>query len=81
MTFNDACNEMKKMAGDRYWSFEYRITKYDSMPHIQGYIEDIGHGGVSTNYAGAIEKMRVRAADFNTPPDPAPEDGDSCLQP
>ena len=77
MTFKEAVDEMKRLAGERPWSFEYRVGSfYSGRPFIRGYIDPYGHARESTTYAGAIRNVKIMLGLETEEADPAPEEGE-----
>ena len=75
MTYTEAVEELKEMAGKRDWSLIHETNSYgDPRIQIHCYIPragKYGHADKSTTYQGAIDNMRDVLASQG---DPAPED-------
>jgi len=75
MTYAQAVEELKEMAGKRDWSLNHATSSYsDPRIEIHCYITDVkpfGHAPRATTYQGAIDNMREMLANQG---DPAPED-------
>lgn len=76
MTFEEAINEMKELAGSDNWAFQYEVASYLPRAAIHGYIARTGvnHGEAHNTYQGAIDNMKAK---INAPAeidDPAPEE-------
>ena len=81
MTFQEAIEEMKVLAGGRDWAFKYEVTSWDSAPKINGYISEkgINHADCSNTYQGAINNMKRLVKEGTqkmvwSKDDPAPSD-------
>jgi hypothetical protein len=59
MTFEQAVEEMKVLAGDDDWSFQYKVASYLPQTEIHGYIARFGHAAPHNTYQGAIDNMRA----------------------
>ena len=80
MTFQEAVEEMKKLANGRVWSLVYEVASYH-LPEIHGYISreenEVPHHATHSNtYAGAIENVRCMLG--LTTCDLAPEEGEDA---
>ena len=73
MTFNEAVEEMKRLAGDGVWALDYEVASYHPA-WIHGYIGDVGHAEHSNTYTGAIANVQTMIAMRHLPGDPAPEE-------
>ncbi len=74
MTFNEAVEEMKVLAGGGVWALNYEVSSYYDGPRITGYIGNHkrGHADTSETYKGAIENVRKMLSPQIG--DPAPPD-------
>lgn len=74
MTFDEAVAEMKSLAGEDDWSFEYNVASYLPRAEIHGYIArlGVGHAQAHNTYQGAIDNMRAKANNPAATDDPAP---------
>ena len=89
MTFQDAVEEMKVLAGRRTWAFEYEVNSYSKGVQIHGYIESdklrrLGHAKVANTYAEAIRNVKMMLDPMpidDAPEDDAPEDDEPAPQP
>lgn len=60
MTFEQAVEEMKVLAGDDAWAFQYEVASYLPQAEIHGYIARFGHAAPHNTYQGAIDNMRAK---------------------
>jgi hypothetical protein len=65
MTFNEAVEEMKVLAGERPWALTYEATSWwDGKAKIVAYIQDRPHIGTqseaSITYREAIDSLKVK---------------------
>jgi hypothetical protein len=62
MTFDDAVEQMKSLAGEDHWSFQYEVASYMDGAQIHGYISrlGVGHAEPHNTYQGAIENMKAK---------------------
>jgi hypothetical protein len=56
MTFHDAVEELKVLAGESHWTLVYEAASYHD-DEIHAYISGIGHAKPHSTYRGAIDNM------------------------
>jgi hypothetical protein len=76
MTFNEAVEEMKKLAGSNAWSFHYVVASYFDGVQIHGYIQRDGssHAEPANTYRGAIDNVKFMISPI--PDSPPPQEGE-----
>ena len=76
MTFNEAVEELKVLAGKDVWAFQYEVASYLPNVQIHAYIDRpfVGHAAPHNTYAGAIANIKVKINTAAEISDPAPED-------
>ena len=81
MTFTEAIEEMKALAGSDAWSFEYQVASYLPQTEIHGYIDRIGvhHAQPHNTYQGAIDNMKTKINNPAEVDDPAPEEKEGVV--
>jgi len=57
MTFNEACDVMKKIAKNDAWSFQYEKASFINGCKIQGYIRRYGLAESAHTYEDAINNV------------------------
>ena len=76
MTFEEAVAEMKVLAGEDAWSFQYEVASYFPQPQIHGYIArpGVNHAQAHNTYQGAIDNMKTKINALTEADDPAPKE-------
>jgi hypothetical protein len=75
MTFEESIAEMKVLAGNNDWSFQYQVASYLQEANIVAYINRIGvgHAKPHNTYQGAIDNMKAKINAQAEIDDPAPK--------
>jgi hypothetical protein len=76
MTFDEAYEELRKLAGDNAFALSYeRASYFQDGIEIRTYIAGRGHAPTAVTYAGAITNMLAFLGEADPSiPDPAPND-------
>jgi hypothetical protein len=76
MTFQEAVEELKVLAGNNDWAFQYQVASYLREANIVAYINrvGVGHAEPHNTYQGAIDNMKMKINNPAEIDDPAPKD-------
>lgn len=78
MTFDEAVEEMKKLAGDSPWSLGYQVGSYLNGADIRCYIArpNVGLAPAAQTYQRAIDNMKKLIDGTPEQIDPPPQEGE-----